>query len=78
MLYVVDASSPEKVGAATIHLIDILEHSRAVVPGLPLMIVFRHINWIHHFICFQFRDCVSYLQCVSCLLFKGTRVSLAW
>ena len=49
MLYVVDASSPEKVGAATIHLIDILEHSRAVVPGLPLMIVFRHIIWIHYF-----------------------------
>ena len=40
ILYVVDTSSPETLGASTIHLIDLLSHS-SIANTTPVLIVFR-------------------------------------
>ena len=43
ILYVVDTSSPETLGASTIHLIDLLSHS-SIANITPVLIVFRLVN----------------------------------
>ena len=43
ILYVVDTSSPETLGASTIHLIDLLSHS-SIANITPVLIVFRLVK----------------------------------
>ena len=43
ILYVVDTSSPETLGASTIHLIDLLSHS-SIANITPVLIVFRLVE----------------------------------
>lgn len=42
ILYVVDASSPETLGASTIHLIELLSHN-SIANITPVLIVFRFV-----------------------------------
>ena len=53
ILYVVDTSSPETLGASTIHLIDLLSHS-SIANITPVLIVFRLVK--------------IYIQCIKLIL----------
>ena len=53
ILYVVDTSSPETLGASTIHLIDLLSHS-SIANITPVLIVFRLVK--------------IYIQCITLIL----------
>ena len=57
ILYVVDTSSPETLGASTIHLIDLLSHS-SIANITPVLIVFRLVK--------------IYMQCIKLVLFLNT------
>ena len=59
ILYVVDTSSPETLGASTIHLIDLLSHS-SIANITPVLIVFRLVN--------------IYVQCIKLVLINNVRI----
>ena len=62
ILYVVDTSSPETLGASTIHLIDLLSHS-SIANITPVLIVFRLVN--------------IYMQCMKSILMNITLLNTA-